>query len=408
MQSKTGVFIITALVALVLLTGTCAGGFIVGVTLAPRLNNPASPTTVGPEGQTPTPSSTEQLFAPFWETWDLLHQYYINQPVSEEKLMQGAIRGMMESLGDKHSSYMDPQEYKDAQAPLEGYEGIGAFVDTQGTVLTVIEPIAGSPAEKAGLLPGDQIIAVDGIDITNISPELGRLKVLGPAGTSVTLTIRREGVEQPFDVTIVRASITIPSIETKMLDNNIAYIQLNSFAETSGDELHAALQQMLAQNPKGLIFDLRNNTGGYLPTAIDVASEFIKQGVITTEEYGDGNRETLEATGKGIATDIPLVILVNEWSASASELVAGAIQDYGRAPLVGVTTYGKGTVQNWIPLSNDEGAVRITVARWLTPNGGNVTDTGLTPDYEVQLTEEDMKAGLDPQLDKAIELLTNK
>ena len=309
---------------------------------------------------------------------------------------------------DPHSSYMDPVEYSDAEAPLEGYSGIGAWVNTEGDYLTITDPIKGSPAEAAGLKSGDQIIAIDGVDMTGILAENARQKVLGPAGTNVVLTIKREGVEDPFDVTITRAQISIPSTEYEMLDNNIAYVHLNSFSNTTADELHSALQDLLAQNPKGLILDLRYNGGGYLDTAIAVGSEFIPDGVVAYEEFGDGSRETYNASGSGLATQIPMIVLVNEWSASASEVVAGALQDRGRAELVGVTTYGKGTAQNWLALSNNEGAIRVTIARWLTPNNRNVTDTGLTPDIEVSITDEDTQAGIDTQLNKALEILSQQ
>jgi carboxyl-terminal processing protease len=362
-----------------------------------------------PEASTQVASqstTTDELFKPFWEAWQIVHDEYLVQPVDEEQMMQGAIRGMMDSLGDQHSGYMNPMEYSDATAPLEGYSGIGAWVNTEGEFLTITEPIAGSPAESAGLKAGDQIIAVNGENMTGVLAELARQKVLGPVGTEVTLTIQREGVEQPFDVTITRAQITIPSTESEMLEGNIAYVRLNAFSDTTGSELHAALSDLLAQNPQGLILDLRYNGGGYLDQAVQVASEFLPSGVVSYEEFGDGTRNTFDASGKGIATDIPMVVLVNEWSASASELVSGALQDQGRAQLVGVTTFGKGTVQNWIALSDNEGAIRVTIARWLTPNERNVTGTGLTPDVEVQLTDEDIQAGVDPQLDKAIEILS--
>jgi carboxyl-terminal processing protease len=313
---------------------------------------------------------------------------------------------MMDSLGDPHSGYMNPVEYSDAQAPLEGYSGIGAWVNTEGEYLTVTEPIKGSPAEAAELKRGDQIIAIDGVDMTGTLAELARQKVLGPAGTQVILTIRREGVEEPFDVPITRAQITIPSTEYKMLENDIAYVRLNAFSNTTGDELRSALQDLLAQNPKSLILDLRNNGGGYLDEAIQVGSEFLADGVVAYEEFGDGTRNTFTASGDGIATKIPMVVLVNEWSASASEVVAGALQDRGRAQLVGVTTFGKGTAQNWIALSDNEGAVRVTMARWLTPNMRNVTGTGLTPDVEVSIPDADAQAGVDTQLNKAIEILS--
>jgi carboxyl-terminal processing protease len=391
-------------VVLVLLLGCSALGFIAGYygknlpTSLLSINNPIGIST-------PTNSNNE-LFKPFWEAWQIVHDQYLVQPVDDEKMMQGAIRGMMESLDDPHSAYMDPVEYKDAQAPLEGYSGIGARVNTEGEYLTITEPMKDSPAAAAGLKAGDQIIAIDGEDMTGTLPELARQKILGEAGSQVILTILREDVEEPFDIPITRAQITIPSTEYRMLDDNIAYLRLNTFSNDTGEEIDAALKDLIAQNPQGLIFDLRYNTGGYLTTAIEVGSEFLPDGVVAYEEYSDGSRDTYNVTGNGIATKIPMVVLVNEWSASASEIVAGALQDRGRAQLVGVTTFGKGTVQNWIPLSDDEGAVRVTIARWLTPNGRNVTGTGLTPDVEVIISDADAAAETDTQLNKAIEILS--
>jgi carboxyl-terminal processing protease len=383
----------------ILLVACLSVGFVFG-----RLSSNISATL--PQLLNPSSSaSTNELFKPFWEAWQLVHDEYLVQPVDDEKMMQGAIRGMMDSLGDPHSAYMDPVEYSDASAPLEGYSGIGAWVNTEGDYLTITEPMKGSPAETAGLKTGDQIIAIDGEDMTGTLAELARQKVLGPAGTQVVLTILRQGVEQPFDVSVTRAQINIPSITYRMLDNNIAYVRLDAFSNTTGNELHAAIQELLNNNPSGLILDLRYNSGGYLDAAIQVGSEFLPDGVIAYEEYGDGTRETFNASGNGIATKIPMVVLVNEWSASASELVAGALQDRGRAQLVGVTTYGKGTVQNWIGLTDNEGAIRVTIARWLTPNERNVTGTGLTPDIEVTISDADIEAGIDTQLNQAMDVL---
>ncbi|HSQ17846.1 MAG TPA: S41 family peptidase [Anaerolineales bacterium] len=401
MNTKREYRVILVIVAIVLLAGTCSAGFIIGrvTTRATSATNANSPVDE---------ANVDELFIPFWEAWQIVNDQYLEQPVDQERMMQGAINGMLESLGDQHTSYMDPTQYGDATATLEGYDGIGAYVNTDGEILTIIEPIKGSPAEAADLRPGDEILAINGEDMTNILPEVARLKVLGPAGTTVILTIRREGIAEPFDVEITRAHIVIPSVEYEILDGQIAYIRLLTFGETSADDIHAALEELLAQNPRGLIFDLRNNSGGYLQSAVDISSEFIAEGPVAYEEYGEGTRITYDATGDGIATEIPMLVLVNEWSASASELVAGALQDVGRAELVGTITYGKGTVQTWIPLSNDQGAVRVTIARWLTPNGTNVHEIGLTPDYEVAYTEEDMLAGLDPQLDRAVEILTQR
>ncbi len=405
-RSLVLIFVTLALVVCSFGGGALTGYFVSqqrGIVLGPpRIQTtPVSPTEAG------TPADLAETFAPFWEAWDLVHQMYVDQPLNDTALMEGAIRGMMEALNDPYSGYWDVRETQDANNAMTGeYDGIGAYVDTGGEYLTIINPIPGTPAEAAGLRPGDQIIAVDGEDVTGMDPDLVRLtRVMGPAGTDVTLTIRREGVDEPFDVTITRAHIVIPSVTAEMLDNNIAYIQVSIFGDDTDTELREALREAMANNPSGLILDLRNNGGGYLNVAVNIASEFIPQGVILYEVYGDGTRRPYEARSGGLATEIPMVVLVNEYSASASEIVAGALQDYGRATLVGTTTFGKGSVQNWMPLSNG-GTLRVTIARWETPNGRSIHGQGIDPDVVVEMTEADYEAGRDPQLEAAIQILT--
>ena len=352
-----------------------------------------------------TPKDLEKLFEPFWESWNLVLQNYVDQPVDQTKMMQGAIKGMLESLGDRHTSFMTPEEFEQANTSLEGeYEGIGAWVDVTGDYVEIISTMRGTPAEGAGLQPKDQIIAIDGEDMTGIPGDLALQRILGPAGEAVVLTIQRG--EETFDVTIVRAKIVVPTVDYEILEGNIAYVALYNFNDFSQPELRKAIEEMMKEDPVGLIFDLRSNGGGYLSAAIEVASEFLADGIVMFEEYGDGTRDSYRAQPGGIVTDIPLVVLVNEGTASASEIVAGAIQDRGRGELVGTVTYGKGTVQTWIALDNDQGGVRITIARWLTPNGTQISDIGLTPEHIVEYTEEDFNAGVDPQLEKAIELLS--
>ncbi|GAB4470749.1 MAG: hypothetical protein Kow0088_03910 [Anaerolineales bacterium] len=413
MESKRPPILIIFALFIIVVGATLAGFYAGRVSVANQeasfLIMPGGTPQVGTLPNAATDQSVNELFAPFWQTWQLIHEQYVDQPVDNVKLMRGAIQGMVDALGDEHSSYIDPDSLEEFQAQLTGteYEGIGAYVDTTREYLTIIAPMMGSPAEKAGLKPGDQIIAIDGEDMTGIDGELVRQRVLGPAGSKVRLTIKRPGVAEPFDVEIVRASIKSTNVIGRMEKNNIAYIRLLAFGdENTTKDFREMLKRLLAENPDGLILDLRNNGGGLLSSAIDIASEFIKEGVIVYEEYGDGRKETFNANGKGLATEIPLVVLINEGSASASEIVAGAIQDLGRGKLVGVTSYGKGSVQIWNDLINNQGAVRITVARWLTPNGRTIQGTGLTPDVEVLISEEDLAAGKDPQLDKAIELLT--
>lgn len=411
-MNNTTKTILGAFVGLILLAGAFSGGFIAGHLMPaagsiPGISDllPSSP-AVQPEQESGTPAELQTLFVPFWEAWNIVHEQYVEQPVDDVLLMQGAIRGMMDALGDQQTFYMEPQVYENETSSLQGqYEGIGAYVDTEGEYLTIVSPIEGSPAEQAGLMPGDKVIAIDGEDMTGIAPEEARLKVLGPEGTDVTLTVAREGEAEPLEFTITRAQIEIRSAEGKMLEDNVGYVDINTFGEQTTRELHAALDELLKQNPRGIIIDLRNNPGGYLSTSVEVASEFIDDGVILYEEYGDGRRDTHRALGNGQATDIPLVVLINEGSASASEILAGALQDYERATLVGVKSFGKGSVQNWVPLSNDQGAARVTIARWLTPDERQIDHIGLTPDIVVEMTPEDFEAERDPQLDAALETM---
>ena len=400
--------------SVILLAGAFAGGFIVGhlvpatgqlqFDVIPQVGHP--PVTTEQQQET-TPADLQTLFKPFWEAWNIVHERYVDQPIDDVALMHGAIRGMMDALGDKQTFYMDPQVYEHETTVLSGeeYEGIGAFVDLDGEYLTITSPIEGSPAEAAGLKPGDKVIAIDGEDMTGATPEEARQKVLGPAGTQVKLTISREEEPQPLEFVVTRARILVPSVTSKMLENNIAYIDINTFGNNTTSELDTAIEKVLQQNPRGVIIDLRYNPGGYLTTAVDVASEFIKDGVVLYEQHGDGSRDEFKANGDGRLTDVPIVVLINEGSASASEILAGALQDYGRATLVGVQSYGKGSVQQWVPLSNNEGAARVTIAKWLTPKKRAIDHVGLTPDVYVQMTHEDLIANRDPQLDAAMETI---
>lgn len=409
--------------AIILLTGSFAGGFITRHVLAqssvfpgfndnsqhPDVTYSLPPTPIPPtnEQNESTPSELQTLFVPFWEVWNIIHDQYIVQPVDNVKLMEGAINGMLETLDVGLNYYQNSEQLKVMDEFLNGknYEGIGAYVDTKGAYLTIISPIKDSPAFEAGLHPNDQVIAIDGEDMTGVSPEDARQRVLGPAGTDVTLTILREGEDQPFDVVITRAKIITPLLDSEMRSDGIAYIQLNTFGESADKELHQALEELLVQNPKGLILDLRYNGGGYLDQGIAVASEFLPaEAMVVYEKSGDGTIKENKTSGTGIATDIPMVVLVNEGSASASEIVAGALQDYGRAKLVGVTTYGKGSVQSVNYLSND-GSVAITSAEWLTPNKRLIQDIGLTPDVYVELTQDDFDNRYDSQLEAAVQTL---
>jgi carboxyl-terminal processing protease len=398
----------STLLALLLVAVGLVAGLYIPDSMISTLNLPGLKNTTSPilEGK---PVTRDQLFAPFWQAWDFVHRDFVKQPVDDKKLMQGAIRGMMESLGDPHTAYMTPDEYQQMADPLQGeYEGIGAIVDIKGDFVTFISFFPGSPAELAGLKSGDMVIAVDGKDMTGIDGNLVLKQIRGPSGTEVSLTLKRKDQTEPVIVKVKRQKIQMNSVDSKMLDGNIAYIQLNTFGEKTNSELTDALKTLLKNNPKGLILDLRNNGGGLLNTAIDVASQFMKTDVIMNEEYGTGDKKVFNTRGKGLATDIPMVVLVNGGSASASEIVAGALQDTNRAKLVGEKSYGKGSVQNFIPLDNNQGAVRITTARWLTPNNRQINDKGLEPDIVIPFTDEDIKAKRDVQLNEALLLLNGQ
>ncbi len=413
-MNKTIGTLLGIFVAIILLAGAFSGGVLAGHFLPGTAQLPAIsqliPGVSGPttEQQASTPSDLQTLFKPFWEAWNIVHNQYVDQPVDDTALMQGAIKGMMDALGDQQTFYMDPKLYENQTTQLQGsYEGIGAYVDLRGDFLTIVSPIEGSPAEAAGLQAGDTVIAIDGQDMTGVPPEEARSKIIGPEGTQVTLTVSRDGQTNPLEFTITRAKIVMHSAEGKMLENEdgIGYIDINTFGDQTTQELRESLDKVLAENPRGLIIDLRNNPGGYLTTAVEVSSEFIDKGTILYEKFGNGKLEEHEALGNGRALKIPLVVLVNEGSASASEILTGALQDYGRAKVVGVQSYGKGSVQVWQPLSNNQGAARVTIAKWLTPDKRAIDHVGLAPDVIVEMTEDDYKADRDPQLDAAIATL---
>ena len=347
-----------------------------------------------------------ELFKPFWESWDLLHMYYVDQPLDDNAMMEGAIRGMISALGDPHTRYADPNEYQsEVDSSAGNYQGIGAYVDVTGDYVKINSTISGSPAEEVGLQSGDLVIALNGKDVTGIDPSVVLLDIRGPEGTSVTLTIQRED-QEPFDVDIVRRRIETASVEGEMLEDGIAYISMEQFGDKTTQELRDTLDNLMKQNPKGLIFDLRNNGGGWLNTAIETASEFLPVGTtVLLEKDGDGT-ETVYKTqnGGGRALDIPMVVLINEYSASASEIVTGALLVHDRATIIGKTSYGKGSVQIQPALSNG-GAVSVTIARWYMPDGTLIHGVGIKPNIEVEYTEEDYKNDIDPQLDAAINYL---
>ena len=421
---KTKSIIIGSIIGVLLLGTTFFAGIIFGANLVPAVPSPLAPFSLLTDGsQTAdnpftlsdvfgrggTPDDLDEEFESFWKAWGLVHEEFVAQPVDDEALVQGAIEGMLESLDDPYTNYLDAESYDHFFSQFEGgYSGIGVLVDITSENLVIISAFPDSPAEKAGLRAGDTIIGVDGEIMTGVDGSVVISKILGPAGTPVLLTILREGEEEPFEVELTRQNIELPSVTSRMLEDDLGYIHLNTFGIETTEELREAIQSLLDEGAKGLVVDVRNNGGGLLTTSVEVTSEFVGEGVVLYQEYGDGSLETHEVVEGGLATEIPMVLLVNGGSASASEILAGSIQDNGRASVIGETTFGKGSVQQTIQLSEDGDAVRITTARWLTPDKRQISEIGIIPDIEVLLSEEDLESETDIQLEKAIEVLLSQ
>lgn len=357
----------------------------------------------------PVSNETLAAFEPFWEVWDLVQTRYYEQPVDDAVLIEGAIVGMLNTLRDDHTRYLSPAEQEGAERSFSGeYQGIGAEVEAVDGRITIVSPIDGSPAQAAGLQPGDIIVTADGILLDGMDVSEAAALVRGPAGTAVRLQIERDG--ETFEVQIIRDTVKLVSATGKMLPENIAYIRLSRFGDTTSEELKTLLPDLISQNPIGLILDLRRNPGGALDTTVEIADELLPEGIILVERFGDGQERIFKSENGQTAETIPLVVLIDEGSASASEVLAGAIQDTGRGILIGQTSFGKGTVQTWHTLSN-EGGVRITVAQWLTPDETSIHKQGLTPDYFIPLPEGASEIiGAPPfedvQLQAAVDFLT--
>ena len=341
------------------------------------------------------------------QAWEIVTTDYVDAAkLDKGNLSQAAIRGMIEALHDPYSGYLDPQEYEMSQTSLQGsFGGIGAEVrvDPEGQ-LRVVAPIVGTPAEKAGILPGDKILEINGESTQGMSSIQAVVRIRGEPGTTVTLRIQHEGEDTPKDLVITREQISVTAVVPEMLADNIAYLSVNDFSGRTAPELLAALESFTRGNATGIILDLRDNPGGFLNVAVDVASQFLKQGTVTYVVDGEGHRETYDVKSGGIATDLPMAVLVNGHSASASEILAGVLQDYGRARIIGTRTLGKGSVNQFAEMS-DGSAIYITIARWYTPNGRQIEGQGITPDDVVEMTPDDIEHNRDPQLDRAIEYI---
>lgn len=407
-QRKT--FWLAGVMVLLLLLCTAGAAFLAGFSTANLVNQGAIPLpiTLVPTPTSAPPQSEEEAFQLFWDVWDIIRDAYYGEIPDFQTIVYGAIRGSLQALGDEYTSFIEPRIAAIINEDASGeFQGIGAYVRMRDDgKLEIAGIIPGTPAEEAGLRSGDRVLAVNGESIIGYGIYEAIALIRGPAGTPVTLLIERPGEAETFEVTIVRARIEIPLVQAKMLEGNIAYIQLTDFSATASRQMRESLADLLARNPKGLILDLRNNPGGWLDQALEVADLFLDRGIILIERTKEGE-EVFRSRDGGPAESIPLVVLVNGGSASASEIVAGAIQDRGRGILIGEPTVGKGSVQRPYRL-RDGSELRVTIAHWFTPNDRAISGQGLTPDIEVPWPE-DAGPDEDPQLDRAVEyLLTGK
>jgi carboxyl-terminal processing protease len=351
-------------------------------------------------------SSEEEAFCVFWEAWHILERDFYSDLPDAQQMTYSAIRGVIDDLDDEYTAFLEPEMAAIVREDMSGsFDGIGAVVNMNDDgQLEIVRTFEGKPAARAGLKPGDIVLAVGDTVIEEMSVFEAVALIRGPAGSIARLTIQRQGVEEPFIVEVVREKIEMPVVESRMLDDDIAYLKLAEFNAQAASKLKAGLQSLLAEHPKSLIFDLRDNPGGFLNVAVDIGSQFVGEGSILVEKLKGGQERDYPAQEGGLATDVPLVVLVNGGTASASEIVAGAVQDSGRGILIGEQTLGKGSVQLSHHLS-DGSELRVTIARWFTPNGRAIHEEGLAPDIQVDMSDEDIETGRDPQLQRAIEYL---
>lgn len=403
-----------ALVAF-LMTLSFVGGVVFGE-LQPRPTSVRTGTNVATgtgqvEGKDePPPYEFQDVdFAQFWEVWEMVKSKHVDQPTSDVKMFYGAIAGMVGSLDDPYSVYFDPEFAQKFAQDLEGeFQGIGAEIGIKKEQLTVIAPLPGTPAEQAGLKAGDRIHAIDDTDTVGMTVEDAVSRIRGEKGTQVKLLVGRDGLAEAKEIVITRATIVVESVKwavRKQPDGRkIGIITISHFNDNTQSKFNAAARAALMENPAGLVVDLRNDPGGYLDVAISIAGDWVDKDTVVIERFSDGTEKKYASETAARLSGIPTVVLVNGGSASASEIVAGALQDSRKAVIVGEQTFGKGSVQDYNEF-NDGSALKLTIAKWLTPKGRTIDKEGLAPDIFVEMTPEDFNADRDPQMDKAIELL---
>lgn len=344
-----------------------------------------------------------------WNVWRLLQRHYVHpEELKADKMVFGAVSGLVGAVGDPYTVFLTPKDTQVFEDAMSGtLEGIGAQLDLQENAVVIVVPLKGSPAERAGLLPKDIITHVNGQELEGLPLEQVVSLIRGPKGTSVTLTIEREGKTEPLTIAVTRENIHIPSVESsvqKTATGSVGILIINQFGDDTVLEVKKAIGE-LPTGLRGLVLDLRFNGGGYLDGSVELVSMFLKVGKVVTVERRDTPVQEYTVTGQVLLPDLPLVVLINKGTASASEITAGALKDNGRATIVGTQSFGKGTVQEIIALPGGS-SLRVTTARWLTPSGHDLSKKGITPDVIIDRTPEEFKAGYDPQLQRAMEVVT--
>jgi carboxyl-terminal processing protease len=398
------------LLVVCLFAGSFFGGYVLGQN---QVNNPTDGLNiVNNFAVTTTGTTTDTIdMKPFWEAWKVLDQKFVAtksaKPASDQDRIWGAIQGMTSSFGDPYTVFMPPEQAKSFDEDIQGgFEGVGMEVGQKDGILTVIAPLKGTPAARAGILAGDRIAEINGTSTQDMSVDEAIKLIRGPKGTEVTFKIAREGKNDYIDIKIVRDVISVPTVDTEVKDG-VFILHLYNFYAPSADLFRNALKDFISSGSDKMILDLRGNPGGYLESAVDIASWYLPLGKVVVREVGNDPKDEKihRATGHQIFTDkLKLVILADNGSASASEILAGALRDHGLAQIVGTKTFGKGSVQEVVKIG-DNSNLKVTIARWLTPNGYSISESGLKPDFEVKITDEDRAKGRDPQMAKALEVI---
>ncbi len=349
--------------------------------------------------------SNDVDFNLLWDVWKRVKTEYVVKDTPDTALFYGALSGIVASLNDPYSVFLEPDTAKKFDESLSGvFDGIGAEIGMKKEQIVIVSPLPETPAEKAGLRPGDRVLAIDKVSTAGMTLDGAVSRIRGKRGTEVILTIYRDGEKKERDVIIVRDKIQVKSVEMSFKDGQIAYVKISHFSEDTLDGFRKVVREIMTKKVKGIVLDLRNDPGGFLDTAIQVSGYWIDNQTVVIQEDNNGKRQEFKGKVTALLKDTPTVVLINQGSASASEIVAGALQDFGKAKVIGKKSFGKGSVQNLERLK-DGSALKLTIARWLTPKGRSINEHGIDPDIEVELSDEDIEKKHDPQLDKALELL---